>query len=124
MTSTIGTLLTRNLLEVFNERDPKVRAEVMAEIYSAGITFYETEQVTTGAVAVGRRVQQLLDDAPGLQFTADGEPLINHSHGHLSWKLGPAGGPAIVKGTDVVEVRDGHIVSLYTFLTLSPADAK
>ena len=44
MTSTVADLLRRNLLDVFNERDPDRRASAIAEIYA--------DETTTAAAAV------------------------------------------------------------------------
>ncbi|MDQ1493789.1 MAG: hypothetical protein QOG69_272, partial [Actinomycetota bacterium] len=58
------SLMTRSLLDVFNQRDPQQRAAAIEEVYSPDIVFYEVEEVITGGAALHGRVQQLLDGAP------------------------------------------------------------
>jgi len=63
------TLMTRSLLDVFNQRDPQQRAAAIGEVYSPDIVFYEQDATVTGAAALHERVQELLDGAPGFVFT-------------------------------------------------------
>ncbi len=114
--TTHESLLRRNLLEVFDERDAGRRAEAIAAIHAADVRFYEAGAVTQGHEALGRRVQELLDEAPGFVFRAASEPAANHDLERLSWRFGPDGGDPVVTGTDVALVANGRIASLYTFL--------
>jgi hypothetical protein len=110
------TLMTRSLLDVFNQRDPKQRAAAVAEVYSPDIVFYEVDATTTGRVALVTRVQQLLDGVPGLTFKPVGEPALNHDVGRQPWTLGPPDGPPVVFGTDIARITDNHISALYVFV--------
>lgn len=109
-------LMTRSLLDVFNQRDPKQRAAAIAEVYSPDIVFYEGHGTTRGPEALVDRVQQLLDGVPGFTFQPVGEPAINHDMGRQPWTLGPPDGPPVVFGTDIVRIRDNHIGALYVFV--------
>ena len=111
-----GHLLTRNLLEVFNERDAGRRARAIAAIHASEVTFYEPGGVTRGHEALGARVQALLDPAPGFVFRAASEPARNHDLERLSWQFGSEGADPVVTGTDIALVSNGRIVALYTFL--------
>lgn len=57
-------LMSRSLLDVFNERDPERRAGAIAEVYGPSIRFYEQDGVVEGPAALSGKVQQLLDGAP------------------------------------------------------------
>jgi SnoaL-like domain len=110
------TLMTRSLLEVFNQRDPEQRAAAIAVTYSSDFVFYEAEGAVRGAAALQERVQQLLDGAPGFVFTPVGPPLINHDLGRQRWTLGPPDGPPVVFGTDIAQIDGDRIHALYVFI--------
>jgi hypothetical protein len=58
------TLMTRSLLDVFNQWDPQQRAAAIEEIYSPDIVFHEQDGTVTGAAAMQERVQRLLTAHP------------------------------------------------------------
>jgi hypothetical protein len=115
-TNTPATLMTRSLLDVFNQRDPQQRATAIGEIYSPDIVFYEQFDAVTGPTALHERVQQLLDDAPGFVFTPVGHPAINHDLGRQPWTLGPPDGSPVVFGTDIARITGDRIQALYVFV--------
>jgi hypothetical protein len=110
------SLMTRSLLDVFNQRDPQQRAAAIEEVYSPDIVFYEVEEVITGVAALQGRVQQLLDGAPGFVFAPVGRPLINHDLGRQPWTFGPPDAPPVVFGTDIARIVGDRIVALYAFV--------
>ncbi len=63
--TTIQDLMTRNLFEVFGERDGDRRAAAIAEVHAPDTTMYVGGEVIEGAAAVSSHVQALLDGAPG-----------------------------------------------------------
>jgi hypothetical protein len=109
-------LMTRSLLDVFNERDPHRRATAISEVYSPTIAFYEQDGVATGPAALDERVQQLLDGAPGFVFAPVGRPIVNHGMGRQPWTFGPPAGTPAVTGTDIARLADGRIQALYVFV--------
>jgi SnoaL-like domain len=115
-TNATQNLMTRSLLDVFNQRDPQQRAAAIGEVYSPDIVFYEEDGSVTGAAALQERVQQLLDGAPGFVFTPVGQPLINHDLGRQPWTLGPSGGSPVVFGTDIARIAGDRIQALYVFV--------
>jgi hypothetical protein len=74
--STAQRLMSRHLMEVFNERDSLRRASAIAGLSSDEITLYEPADSTTGHAAVGEKVKQLLDGAPGRVFRPLGDDRI------------------------------------------------
>jgi hypothetical protein len=116
MSATVQQLMTRSLLDVFNERDPERRAAAISAVYSPDVTFYEPDEVIEGPAALDRKVQQLLDGAPGWVFRPAGEVSTNHNLGRLTWHFGPDGEPPVVTGTDVAIIDNGRIHSLYVFI--------
>lgn len=115
-TRTVEQLMHRSLLEVFNERDADRRAAAIAAVYTPDVTFHEPDAAIHGPAALGVRVQQLLDRAPGWVFQPSGTASVNHDLGRLTWRFGPEGGPAVVTGMDVAIVDAGRIRALYVFI--------
>jgi hypothetical protein len=92
-TATVAQLMQRSLLDVFNERDAERRAAAIAAVYSADVTLYEPDDAIHGPAALGAKVQQLLDGAPGWVFRPAGKASVIHDLGRLTWHFGPEGGP-------------------------------
>jgi hypothetical protein len=115
------TLMTRSLLDVFNQRNSQHRAAALGEIYSPDIVFYEADGSITGTAALQERVQQLLDGAPDFVFTPVGQPSVIHDLGRQPWAFGPPDGPPVVFGTDIARIDDDHIKALYTFVEPPPS---
>ena len=115
--SDVERLMSRSLLDVFNERDSGARSEAIAEVYSHSVRFFEQDEVVNGRTALARKVQALLDGTPpDWVFTPVGEVSVNHDLGRLRWALGPPGGAQAVTGTDVALVSGDQISSLYVFV--------
>ena len=120
--STVQQLMTRSLLDVFNERDPERRAATIREVYSPDVTFYEQAELSIGHEQLTAKVQGLLDGAPpDWVFRAAGAVSVNHNLGRLTWHFGPEGQPAVVIGTDIALTSGGRIHSLYVFVGEAPA---
>src|SRR5580658_7526839 len=112
MSDSLGTLLERNLLEVFGQRDSARRAAAIDELYAADFTFFEAQEQVTGREALNSKVESILKDAPGFLFRATGPAQVIHDLGRLRWQLGPAGAPAVVTGTDIAVFEHGRIRSM------------
>ena len=115
--ATVAELMHRNLLDVFNERDPARRARAIAETYAADVVFHDPEGSVTGRAAVQAKAQALLDGAPGFVFAPRGPVYTSaDSLGALAWKFGPADGDPVATGMDIALVQDGRIATLHTVL--------
>jgi len=122
MSSSLGSLLERNLLEVFGQRDSASRAVVIAEIYTANCTFFEAGERIVGRDALNAKIERILQEAPGFVFRAKVPAEVNHDLGRLQWHLGPAGAPPVVTGMDIAIFEHGKIRALYTFLDKPESD--
>ena len=49
-------------------------------------------------------------------FQTLGEPEVDGGLGTRAWGFGPEGAPPVVRGADIVIVRDGLIASIHTLL--------
>ncbi|GCE15396.1 nuclear transport factor 2 family protein [Tengunoibacter tsumagoiensis] len=118
MTETIRDLMLANLFEVFNERDPERRTQAIARTYTDDVVFSDHDGIATGHEALNDKAQKLLDKMPGFVFTAAGPIYETHNLGYLAWHFGPKGKPPVVSGMDIAIIREGHIATLYTLLTV------
>ncbi|OII18532.1 nuclear transport factor 2 family protein [Curtobacterium sp. MCBA15_013] len=113
--ATVSELLTANLHDVFGNRDAASRRAAIERTYSPDVTFTDPEGTAVGWDALEQKAAELLETVPGaFQFVEEGRRYVSQTHGALAWGFGPVGAPA-VRGIDVVEVRDGVVVSLTTF---------
>jgi hypothetical protein len=113
--ATVSELLTANLHDVFGNRDAASRRTAIERTYSPDVTFTDPEGTAVGWDALEQKAAELLETVPGaFQFVEEGRRYVSETHGALAWGFGPVGAPA-VRGIDVVEVRDGVVVSLTTF---------
>jgi hypothetical protein len=116
MPNMIANLLTRNLLEVFGERDAVKRRSAIAVLWAEDGVFVDPFGRYVGYTALNDAVSQLHAKFPGFTFAAIGAPQVFYDVGRLAWGHGPVGEPPKVTGLDVVTVRDGRIVALYAFI--------
>lgn len=114
--ATVSELLTANLHDVFGNRDRASRRAAIERTYAPDVTFTDPEATVVGQDALEQKAAELLDGAPGaFQFVEEGRRYVSATHGALAWGFGPVGAP-VVRGVDVIEVRDDVIVALTTVL--------
>jgi len=110
-------LLTRNLSDVFNERNASKRLAVIGEIYIEGATFFEEDGSFQGLGPINERITALLHSfPPEFVFEPVGQAMSNHNVAKLAWSLGPENGPPAVMGIDVAILEKGKIAVLYVFI--------
>ena len=113
----VRELLDANLHRVFNNRNADARRRVIDDIYTDDVMFTEPEGTVTGRVALDERAAALLERTPStFEFVEDGPRYVGTSTGALAWRFGPPDAP-VVRGIDVITVRDGRISELRTMLT-------
>jgi hypothetical protein len=122
MSTTIETLLTRNLHEVFGERDPGKRAIAIKALYAPDSVFSDPHGHHIGHRALEDAVTALHAKLPGHVFTEINGPDVLQDSGRLAWAFGPPEDPRRITGLDVIVVKDGRIAALYTFLDAPRAE--
>jgi hypothetical protein len=112
-----------NLLQVFNERDPARRLEVIARTYTADMRWTDDYGTTVGHDALNTKAQQLLDGPlAGLVFAKKGAVYGTAGLGFLAWDLFANGQDApVVSGFDVAVIKDHRISEEWTILTTPDA---
>lgn len=120
MSTTIETLLTRNLFEVFGEADPIKRRAVIGEIWAEDGVFVDPHGRHIGHDAIDKAVASLHAALPNYVFheIASAQALVGA--GRIGWSHGPVGEPPKVTGEDIAIVRNGRIVELFAFIDNVP----
>jgi len=122
VSTTLGQLMERNVLEVFGERDSGRRKSVINELYTENCTFFEADDQIVGRDALNAKVEQILKEAPGFAFRLAGPAEVNHDVGRVRWHFGPNGAVPVVAGMDVAVFKEERICSLYAFLDKAPGN--
>ncbi|GAA5200291.1 hypothetical protein [Microbacterium jejuense] len=69
-----------------------------------------------GRAALGSKAAALLERAPAdFEFVEDSILYTGDDSGALAWAFGPAGAP-VVRGIDIIAVREGRISSVRTLV--------
>jgi SnoaL-like domain len=114
-------LLHMNLHEVFSERDPERRRAAIARTYVEDVRFIDPEGEVVGRQALDGRAQKILDDAPAnFVLEEDGPAYVSSDTAAMAWRFGPPGSP-VVRGIDILTVRDGLVSVLHTLVSRTDA---
>jgi hypothetical protein len=117
--ATTRDLALSNLLAVFGERDVSARRSAIADTYRDDVVFSDPEGDVIGHAAIEAKVEALLASSPDFVFSVV-EPLYeSNGWAALAWAFGPADSEPVVRGVDVMTVRDGRIATLRTMLARS-----
>ncbi|MGK2854292.1 MAG: nuclear transport factor 2 family protein [Microbacteriaceae bacterium] len=122
MSDRIEELMTANLLQVFNERDPQRRRAAIEQTYTADVRWTDDEDVSVGWDRLETRAQALQEgQLAGLSFVTAGPVYQTRGFGYLAWHiLAPGSDAPIVSGFDVALITDDRIGQLFTVLTKTP----
>jgi hypothetical protein len=116
VSDSIGTLLVRNLHEVFGERDPAQRKTTIEAIFDRDCLFSDPRGRHVGHRGLEDAIVALQAQFPDHIFSQIGSVDALHDCGRLAWAFGPAHEPRQITGLDVAVVNVGRISALYTFL--------
>ncbi|BBX90059.1 nuclear transport factor 2 family protein [Mycolicibacterium boenickei] len=109
-------LMEANLLAVFDQRDPKLRAEAIATTYSDDVQWTDDEGVVTGRDELNVKAAELQEKLQGLHFVKAGPVRKTRGLGFLAWEVRTADDATVVSGFDVAEISNGRIIRLWTVL--------
>lgn len=110
-------------LEAWNETDAGVRRQLLDAFWTQDAKFVDPVMSGDGPAGMDACIAGVHQRFPGFRFRLIGEPDGFGDYVRLSWGLGPAGGDAPVKGTDVLALRDGRLASITGFFDQVPAPA-
>jgi len=111
----LAYLLPANMHRVFDETDLAKREAAIADLWDEDGIFIDPEGVHHGPEQLSAAATAVQHRFPGSVFRVTSPIQENFGVGRVSWEYGPPGGVALVKGIDVGRVKDGKLVTLYTF---------
>lgn len=117
------TQVAEDYITLWNETDAARRAAMLAETWTPQASYVDPLMRGVGHAEITGLITAVQQRFPALRFT-----LLGAADGYgevvrFSWALGPKGGEAVVKGTDIVR-RDGDRICAVTgFLDLVPQAA-
>lgn len=120
MAQSIGTLLLRNLHEVFGEGDPARRRAAIKEIFVEDAVFHEPAGTHRGWDAIDRVAGAIRSTHPDLRYTPLRDPEELDGAGRVQWMSGRPGEAPAYAETDVIVARDGRIAAVYLFFDPLP----
>ena len=123
MSSSISTLLTRNLHDVFGENDPARRRAAIEEIFTEDCVFYEPKGAYRGRDEIDRVAGAIKATHPDFRYQSIAGPEELGNSGRIQWVSGRPGEAPAYAGTDFIIARDGRIAAVYLFfdeLSASP----
>ena len=118
--SSISTLLSRNLHDVFGENDPARRRAAVDEIFTEDCVFYEPGGVHRGRDEIHRVAGAIRATHPDFRYQPIAEPEELGNGGRIQWKSGRPGEVPAYAGTDFIIARDARIAALYLFFDKLP----
>ena len=121
MQTSVSTLLTRNLNDVFGENDPVRRRKAIDEIFTQDAVFYDPKGgVYRGRDEIDRVAGELRVMHRDFRYQPIGEPEEVGNAGRVRWTEGRPGETPAVAGTDFIVTRDGRIAAIYLFFDKLP----
>ncbi len=120
MSSSISTLLTRNLHDVFGENDPARRRAAIEEIFTEDCVFYEPKGAYRGRDEIDRVAGAIKATHPDFRYQSIAGPEELGNSGRIQWVSGRPGEAPAYAGTDFIIARDGGIAAVYLFFDKLP----
>ena len=121
MSSSISTLLNRNLHDVFGEDDPARRRAAIDEIFTEDCVFYDPKSGThRGRDEIDRVAGAIKSTHPDFRYQPIAEPEELGNAGRVRWVSGTPGKPPAYAGTDFIVARNGRIAPVYLFFDKLP----
>jgi hypothetical protein len=119
--SSISTLLTRNLHDVFGENDAARRRAAIDEIFTEDCVFYDpTREAHRGRDEIDRVAGAIRATHPDFRYQPIAEPEDLGNGGRVKWVSGRPGEAPAYAGTDFIITQDGRIAALYLFFDKLP----
>jgi SnoaL-like domain len=120
MSSTVSTLLLRNLHDVFGESNPVRRRSAIDEIFHEDAVFHEPNGIYRGRDEIDRIAGAIKASHPDFQYQLLSPPEEVGNGGRVRWVEGSPGKPPAVAGTDFIIARDCRIAAVYLFFDKLP----
>ena len=119
--SSISSLLTRNLQDVFGENDAARRRATIDDIFTEDCVFHDPSKgAHRGREAIDCVAGAIRATHPDFQYQPIAEPEELGNGGRIRWVSGRPGEAPAYAGTDFIIARDGKIAAVYLFFDKLP----
>jgi hypothetical protein len=115
--------IANRYIELWNERDAKRRAEILAATWSGDARYADPLATVRGADEISALIGGVQQRFPDFSFALIGKVDGFGDNVRFSWGLGPKGADAPIKGSDFATIKDGKIESVTGFLDQVPQAA-
>ena len=121
---TDATTIAERYIALWNEPDPAVRKELLAQDWADAATYADPIMAGRGLAEIDGLIGGVQQRFPNFSFRLIGKPDGHGEYVRFSWSLGPGDFvDAPIEGTDFAVVRDGRIAAVTGFLDKVPAAA-
>jgi hypothetical protein len=117
------TKLAEDYIALWNETDAARRRGLLAATWASDATYADPLMRGTGHGEIDELIATVQARFPAFRFALVGAAEGVGGHVRFSWRLGPADGDAVVKGTDFVQREGDRIKSVTGFLDQVPTAA-
>ena len=118
-----ATQLVDTYIAIWNESDRAARQALIADAWTEDAIYTDPLSDVAGHDGISGLVDAVQAQFPGFVFRRVGDVDGHHAYIRFSWEAGPAGGEAVVAGSDVAMVIDGRLRGVVGFLDRMPATA-
>ena len=112
--------IARRYIELWNERTPSRRREMLSQNWTADARYVDPLMSGDGLDGVDALIAGVQQKFPDFTFKLLGEANGFGDHVRFSWGLGPDGVDSPIKGTDFAVLKEGRIRSITGFLDQVP----
>lgn len=113
--------LVDRYIAVWNETDAVHRAERIATLFTADVTYRDPLMQGEGHAGLAQLVAAVHERFPEFRFSRIGAVDFHGDHIRFSWALGLDDEEAMIKGTDFGVLSQGRLASVTGFLDQVPA---
>jgi len=115
------TDLIDRYIAIWNETDAKRRRDLIARTWTEQASYLDPLMQGDGQAGIDAMVEGVQQRFPAHRFRRAGDVDAFRDRVRFSWELAPAGGAAIVKGTDFALVaEDDRLRSVTGFIDQMP----
>jgi hypothetical protein len=115
--------VARTYLGTWNEADASRRTALLADGWTRDASYVDPMGAASGQEQIRQLIGSVRERFPGFEFKLMGQASGYASFARFAWAFGPAGAEPPIKGSDVVELREGRIARVIGFLDQVPAGA-
>jgi len=115
--------IAQRYIALWNEKDAGRRAAMLAELWTEDAAYLDPLMAGRGRAEIDALIAAVQARFPDFRFALAGAPDGYAQQLRFSWELGPAGAPAVVKGTDFAELDGERLRRVVGFLDQVPGGA-